>query len=482
MAETELSILVKLKDEAEAGMKRLVGNFEAATNASKTLAVGLGVVGGAFIAFGVSSVNAAAGAQAEMAKFDNIMQNSKGTTEAVKQKILEAANAATKLGFDDETASLSMAKLFQRTGDLNKAMNLNSVAMDLARAKHMDLSQASDLVGMVLSGNGRLLKQYGIDLKEGATPMEGIIELQTKLKGNAESYSKTFQGQMEVLNVAFGNFRENVGAALLPILAKLLNHITDIVVKLMDWASNLGSVTKFIQEHRFAILLAVGAIVGALVPAFISFAVTLVTVTIPALAATAVAMAPFIIGGLVVAGIVAGIYWIVENWGKISEVIGSIMLSIQQKIALIRKYWIEGIQALKDFTTSIFDAIKDKIDSVVGWIQDKINALKSAYNSVVSIGKSLGADFNAGIKELTGARASGGPVSAGGTYLVGERGPELFTPLVGGNITSNAGLGGAINVVVTGNTISDAVDVGRLADKVGEAIMDKMRIAGRLAI
>lgn len=40
------------------------------------------------------------------------------------------------------------------------------------------------------------------------------------------------------------------------------------------------------------------------------------------------------------------------------------------------------------------------------------------------------------------ARALGGPVGAGGTYLVGERGPELFTPNTGGQIIPNNQLGG----------------------------------------
>lgn len=49
-----------------------------------------------------------------------------------------------------------------------------------------------------------------------------------------------------------------------------------------------------------------------------------------------------------------------------------------------------------------------------------------------------------------GARAAGGPVMGGGTYLVGERGPELFTPGSSGSITPNGALGGnTINVTVT---------------------------------
>lgn len=41
-----------------------------------------------------------------------------------------------------------------------------------------------------------------------------------------------------------------------------------------------------------------------------------------------------------------------------------------------------------------------------------------------------------------GARAMGGPVSPGRSYLVGERGPELFTPNTSGQIAANGAMGG----------------------------------------
>lgn len=52
-----------------------------------------------------------------------------------------------------------------------------------------------------------------------------------------------------------------------------------------------------------------------------------------------------------------------------------------------------------------------------------------------------------------GARANGGPViSGGGAYLVGEKGPELFTPSSSGNITPNNALGGgSTNITVNVN-------------------------------
>jgi phage-related minor tail protein len=57
---------------------------------------------------------------------------------------------------------------------------------------------------------------------------------------------------------------------------------------------------------------------------------------------------------------------------------------------------------------------------------------------------------------LAGALAGGGPVSAGETYLVGEQGPELFTPSSGGTIASNAALRGARPSVVVNVQTPDA--------------------------
>jgi hypothetical protein len=42
-----------------------------------------------------------------------------------------------------------------------------------------------------------------------------------------------------------------------------------------------------------------------------------------------------------------------------------------------------------------------------------------------------------GVNGTGGGRAAGGPVVAGTSYIVGERGPEMFTPTTSGNITPN---------------------------------------------
>ena len=71
------------------------------------------------------------------------------------------------------------------------------------------------------------------------------------------------------------------------------------------------------------------------------------------------------------------------------------------------------------------------------------NILQSALNSPSGFGGLFGGLFG-------GGRALGGPVTGGTTYLVGERGPELFTPNVSGSIIPNPG----------GVTVNSTINVG----------------------
>ena len=105
-------------------------------------------------------------------------------------------------------------------------------------------------------------------------------------------------------------------------------------------------------------------------------------------------------------------------------------------------------------------------------INQAINAISSFFGPKTSAGAGFGgfnpASFSMGSLSggLTGAgnfssafvpKALGGPVSAGSSYMVGERGPELFTPKHGGSIIPNNALGGGstsvmVNVDASGNS------------------------------
>ena len=87
-------------------------------------------------------------------------------------------------------------------------------------------------------------------------------------------------------------------------------------------------------------------------------------------------------------------------------------------------------------------------------------------------------------------KANGGPVKAGGSYIVGERGPELFTPGSSGNITPNHQLGGSTNVVVNVDASGSSVEGDQqnanefgeqIAAAVQAVIINEKRVGGLLS-
>ena len=62
------------------------------------------------------------------------------------------------------------------------------------------------------------------------------------------------------------------------------------------------------------------------------------------------------------------------------------------------------------------------------------------------------------VSRFTFMKANGGSVRGGNSYIVGERGPELFSPGVSGTITPNEMLGGSTNIVVNVDASGSAVE------------------------
>jgi hypothetical protein len=93
--------------------------------------------------------------------------------------------------------------------------------------------------------------------------------------------------------------------------------------------------------------------------------------------------------------------------------------------------------------------------------------------------------------QYSGAREAGGPVTGGETYLVGEKGPELFTPGATGAITPNHALGGG-QVAITNNYDFRNADpateqrmrayVDQSNEKVKADIMNGMNRGGKWAL
>lgn len=76
----------------------------------------------------------------------------------------------------------------------------------------------------------------------------------------------------------------------------------------------------------------------------------------------------------------------------------------------------------------------------------------------------------------SGARAQGGPVQPGRTFLVGEKGPELFTPSAYGRINAN-GAGSNLTVVFQGNHFTDERYAEQIKKKIVQDLKRVMKVS-----
>lgn len=468
MDQTVLQILLQLKDEASDGMKKFGASLKDAEDASKGFALGLLGVGAAAVGFGYSVVKAAGEAQTQIASMDATLRAMGKGGEEARDSILAMSSAAVQLGFDDEDAAVSIARLYQRTGDLTEAQKLNSIAMDLARAKHIDLATASNLVGMVMSGNSRVLKQFGIDIKDSATPLEALGELQAKVGGQAQAFAGGFQGQMAVLSVTFENFKESLGEQVLPALTKLAESATDFITNVLPkWIDKAKELIDFLKGHPAVMYAIAGAIIGALVPA--------VYAAVTAFLAAAVALAPFIIGGAIIGGIVAGVIWIVDHWG------------------MLKDKAVEIFTAVKDFFTKVWDDIKSVFKAAIDWLMGLIQPFLDAVNKVIggaqAVGSLVGRGINAVGQGLTNVGhalgfADGGIITKPTFAMVGEAGAEAVIPL--DRLKSLTG--GGANVTNYQNNLTlniDAkvdskIDIRKMADDISDVLMGRLKASQRI--
>tara|TARA_R100001510_G_scaffold55350_1_gene59177 strand:- start:301 stop:2274 length:1974 start_codon:yes stop_codon:yes gene_type:complete len=141
----------------------------------------------------------------------------------------------------------------------------------------------------------------------------------------------------------------------------------------------------------------------------------------------------------------------------------------------------------------IGDGIKGLIrgtETLGGLLNNVLNKMADAFLNLGLFGN-IGGTFSPGAGLLGRIfKAEGGPVKAGGSYIVGERGPEMFSPGVSGTITPNHALGGSTTVVVNVDASGSSVEgdeqgareLGRLISvAVQSEIVQQKRPGGLLA-
>ncbi len=137
---------------------------------------------------------------------------------------------------------------------------------------------------------------------------------------------------------------------------------------------------------------------------------------------------------------------------------------------------------LADVWSGVGNEVKGIFDALISGTQDWNAVLTDTLRSFSqlllnagfsAIGQSAGKDSLLG-KLFGGFRANGGPVSPGKSYMVGERGPEMFVPSGKGSIVANRDLGGGTVINITNNIAEGGAQTNARGEGQSAAAMNQL--------
>lgn len=369
--------------------------------------------GYAAIRIGKESVQAAIEDEASHAKLAKTLRN---VTNATNSQIASTEKWITSqqlaYGIADTKLRPAYSTLARATKDLGQAQSLTTLAMDIAQGTGKDLEAVSLALAKAYNGNLGALTRLGVPLDANIIKTKDF-DAATKVLtetfgGSASAAADTYAGKMARMNESISEAKETLGAALLPGLQKLVDFSTNTLIPtIQQVADGFAGKPKSVSNK----LAQVGKDLGY--------------------------------------GPDTGAY----NLGKaLRDVADSMGKLISVATGSDATGAASSLQRIADALTSVANAI-DKVSEA--WNNPVFKAARKASNFInplSQVNKILG----------SGSRATGGSVTAGGVYRVGEFGPEtLVMGGASGSIRKASGGGGntfVFNGVIDGESARRSIE------------------------
>jgi len=203
---------------------------------------------------GVKSAIADAAAQEKLAL---TLKNVTGATEA---QVAATEDYITKtqlaFGITDDELRPSLERLARATGDVRKAQELQTVAIDVAAGSGKSLEAVTNAMAKAAEGNTASLAKLGIGLTSAQLKTMSMDQITAQLASTFENQASvkadTFAGKMARLQVAFDEGKETVGAFVLDAITPMVETIVNRVIPaISEFTSNIGEklqpVIKIVQ-------------------------------------------------------------------------------------------------------------------------------------------------------------------------------------------------------------------------------------------
>jgi hypothetical protein len=405
----------------------------------------------------VDGVKAAIEEEAAQEKLAATLRN---VTNATDNQIASIEKYITKtslaFGVTDDELRPSLDRLVRSTKNVEEAQKLQSIALDVAAGTGKNLSAVSEALAKAHDGNFGALRKLGVSIDENiikSKDFDAVTQiLASTFQDQATIQAETFQGKMDRLNIAFNEAKETVGSYVLDAITPMVTTLVEQgIPALTAMGSEIAEKLKPIIEDLIFVFK------EYLIPIFNFWYKFIREFLYPFLR---------------------------EIFKPIISELVKIFEDLTAKLVSNKGSFEKLFEALKP----IFEFVRDKLAPVLGTVlAGAISVVGEALGAAISlVGKFAGAlgsvidkvtdlirliKNNPIVQNITGAigglfgggRAAGGSVSAGTTYLVGERGAELFTPNQNGMIVPNNALtsnrGNTVNINVSGAL--DPVSVAR---------------------
>lgn len=268
MADRNLTLVLKAKDEAAAALTKLTGqmnNVEKAANGINKAFRGLQILGlsvgvGALGKFAADSIKAASNIEESMNKIrvvfgeasTQITDFAQNSAQALGQSRLQALEAAGGFG--------NMFRTIGLTSDAAAGMSIKMVqlASDMASFQNEDPSDMLIRLRAGLAGEAEPLRRFGVLLSEAAVKAQAVqdgiakagaelteaqkvqarynlILAQTVLQqGDFVRTSDGLANSQRILSASIENTQANIGRALIPALTELLPVIKNVIFAFED--------------------------------------------------------------------------------------------------------------------------------------------------------------------------------------------------------------------------------------------------------
>jgi hypothetical protein len=252
----KLSILADVDD-----LKKKLGDADKAveSNASKIsefgkkAALAFTVAAAAAVAYAgklaIDGVKSAIEDEQAQLRLASALKTATGATDA---QIKATEEYITKTQLATGVADNDLRNAFQRlsvtTKDVNSSQKLLNLALDVSKGTGKDLTTVTEALAKAYEGQDTRLARLGIGLSAADLKAMDFTETQKALSnlygGAAAKNAETFQGRIDRLKQGFEEAKESVGAALLPIIERLIGYIFQYGVPIINRFKDAWEVVK----------------------------------------------------------------------------------------------------------------------------------------------------------------------------------------------------------------------------------------------